>query len=93
MLPLSWGERDQFPASWFKPLKDGDTQLVLMDYYGTKELHHDDLNNLLDDYYDEHGWCLPHGIPTQKTVERLGLKREAKELKNDYYKPSGSCHI
>jgi aldehyde:ferredoxin oxidoreductase len=66
---------------------------VLRDYYGRKDLHLEDLDQLLNDYYDEHGWCLSHGIPTKNKVKELGLKNEVESLKNEFYKPSGSCHV
>lgn len=86
-------ERDEFPKSWFKPLKDGEDYLTLKDYYGNKELDLEDLNQLLDDYYDEHGWCSTHGIPTKNKVKELGLEKEAQTLKNEFCIPSGSCHV
>jgi aldehyde:ferredoxin oxidoreductase len=75
--------KDVFPASWFKPLKDGKKSLTLQDYYGKKNLELDDLNNLLNDYYDEHGWCLDNGIPTKKKILELGLEKEAAALRNE----------
>jgi aldehyde:ferredoxin oxidoreductase len=86
-------EKDVFPRNWFKPLKDGENNLVLQDYYGRKELGLEDVDQLLNDYYDEHGWCLPHGIPTENKVKELDLQTEAEGLKNDFYKPSGPCHV
>jgi aldehyde:ferredoxin oxidoreductase len=86
-------ERDVFPKSWFKPLKDGKNYLVLQDYYGRKELSLEALDPLLNDYYDEHGWCLPHGIPTESKVKELGLEREAQSLRNEFYEQLGSCHV
>ena len=86
-------DKDVFPKSWLKPLKDGEKSVVLQDYYGNRELSLEDLNQLLDDYYNEHGWCLSHGIPTKNKVEELGLDKEAAYLKNEFDMPSGSCHI
>lgn len=86
-------DKDVFPKSWFKPLKDGKNDLVLQDYYGRKELGLEDLDQLLSDYYDEHGWCLSHGIPKKNKVKELGLEKEVKGLQNEFYQPSGSCHV
>lgn len=86
-------EKDVFPRSWFKPLKDGKDRLVLKDYYGRKELGAEDLDQLLNDYYEEHGWCIPHGIPTKNKVKELQLENEAKDLKNESVTSSGSCHV
>lgn len=96
LLNISEGftrKKDVFPKSWFKPLKDGKNELVLQDYYGRKELRLEDVDQLLNDYYDEHGWCLSHGIPTESKVKELGLEREAQSLRNEFYEPSGLCHI
>jgi len=96
LLNISEGfvrEKDVFPKNWFKPLKDGENNLVLQDYYGRKELGLEDVDQLLSDYYDEHGWCLSHGIPTESKVKELGLEREARSLRNEFYEPSGLCHI
>ncbi len=86
-------EKDVLPKSWFKPLKDGKDDLVLQDYYGRKELRLEDLDQLLNDYYEEHGWCIPHGIPTENKVKELQLENEAKSLKVESLKRSGSCHV
>jgi aldehyde:ferredoxin oxidoreductase len=86
-------EKDVFPKNWFKPLKDGKKDLVLQDYYGRKELHLEDVDQLLNDYYDEHDWCLPHGIPTKNKVKELDLQNEAEGLKHEFYEPSGLCHV
>lgn len=96
LLNISEGfvrEKDVFPKNWFKPLKDGENNLVLLDYYGRKELSLEDVDQLLSDYYDEHGWCLSHGIPTESKVKELGLEREARSLRNEFYEPSGLCHV
>lgn len=86
-------EKDVFPESWMRPLKDGRDHLVLKDYYGRKELGSEDLYQLLNDYYEEHGWCIPHGIPTEKKVKELQLENEAKSLKMEFGKRSESCHV
>lgn len=86
-------EKDVFPKSWFRPLKDQGSNLVLQDYYGRKELTLEDLDQLLNDYYEEHGWCIPHGIPKENKVKELQLQNEAKSLKIESSKRSGSCHV
>jgi aldehyde:ferredoxin oxidoreductase len=35
----------------------------------------------LDDYYDERGWDIKTGIPTEETLLELGLEDVAKDLK------------
>jgi len=34
----------------------------------------EDLERLLDDYYDERGWDVEKGIPTRKKLVELGLE-------------------
>ncbi len=44
----------------------------LKDYYNTKRLTKDDIEKLLDDYYEERGWD-KNGVPTEKTLAGLQL--------------------
>ena len=37
-----------------------------MDYFNSRNLGKEDLNRLLDDYYDERGWDKQKGIPVSK---------------------------
>ncbi|KPV64035.1 MAG: Tungsten-containing aldehyde ferredoxin oxidoreductase [Candidatus Bathyarchaeota archaeon BA1] len=39
------------------------------------------LKVMLDEYYTLRGWDLETGIPKLETLEKLGLHREASELK------------
>jgi aldehyde:ferredoxin oxidoreductase len=86
-------EKDRAPRNWFKPLKDGTKELVLQDYYGKGPVGPDDLESLLDEYYDEHGWCLQHGVPMREKIAELGLRAEWEELKRQGAIPQGSCHL
>jgi aldehyde:ferredoxin oxidoreductase len=48
---------DRPPEIWFKPMKGADGQsLVLRDYFGKTELSRNDINQFVEDYYDERGW-------------------------------------
>jgi len=72
---------DVFPERWFEPLVTSDRgTMVLCDYFG-KPLTKQDCEKLLDDYYDERGWDIETGIPTEKTLRELGLEDVAKDLK------------
>lgn len=72
---------DVFPAQWFTPLETIDRgTLVLRDYFG-KALTKKDCEKLLDDYYDERGWDIEMGIPTQTTLTELGLEDVAQDIK------------
>ena len=44
----------------------------LEDYYNTRKLTRDDIEKMLDDYYEERGWD-NNGVPTRKTLAGLQL--------------------
>jgi aldehyde:ferredoxin oxidoreductase len=72
---------DVFCERWFEPLETPDRgTLVLCDYFGTP-LSKEDCEKLLDDYYEERGWDIQTGIPTEKTLTESGLQEVAKDLK------------
>jgi len=73
---------DQFPAKWFEPLKRVETgeEYVLKDYFGRKQYTREDSEQLLSDYYDEHGWDVKTGNPTKEKLLELGLDKAAAEL-------------
>lgn len=64
---------DTFPHAWLEPLKSEHGEILLKDYFGTKALTAEDLDIMLDDYYDERGWEVERGIPTKKKLKELGL--------------------
>ena len=39
-----------------------------------------ELDQMLDEYYDQRGWRLTDGLPTQRTMERVGLADVARDL-------------
>jgi aldehyde:ferredoxin oxidoreductase len=48
---------DRPPEIWFRPMTGVDGQpLRLRDYFGKKELDRQDVDRLVQDYYDERGW-------------------------------------
>jgi aldehyde:ferredoxin oxidoreductase len=61
---------DRFPDIFFKPL---DKELKLMDYYKSRELDREDIDKIFDEYYDERGWDLTSGIPSNEKLKELGL--------------------
>jgi len=72
---------DRLPPVWFQPLMDAQGQeLRIHDYYGTKELTPEDIEHLLDDYYDERAWIKETGIPSRKKLVELGLADIARDL-------------
>ena len=64
---------DEPPDIWFKPLKGVDREYHLKDYFGTTALNREDVDILLDDYYDERGWDKKTSLPTAEKLEELGL--------------------
>jgi aldehyde:ferredoxin oxidoreductase len=66
---------DKFPKNWFKPLKYGENNLELYDFYGNVQITPTIANQLLDDYYDERGWDKITGIPTKSKLQELGLMK------------------
>lgn len=73
---------DRFPDRWFEPLKrpDLDQELILKDYFDRKQVSREDVEQMLNDYYDEHGWDVETGIPTKEKLIELGLKDAAEEI-------------
>jgi len=73
---------DQLPERWIKePIKIGnEKEAPLMDYFKTKVITKEDVDKILDDYYDEHGWDIETGIPTKAKLVELGLEEAAADL-------------
>jgi aldehyde:ferredoxin oxidoreductase len=73
---------DRFPEKWFESLKrpDLDQELVLMDYFGKRRITKEDVECMLSDYYDEHGWDLEKGIPTKEKLIELGLEYTTSDI-------------
>ncbi len=65
---------DAFPEVWLKPLETPDGVQTLKDYYGKRDLTAEDLEQLLNDYYDERGWDVDKGVPTREKLADLGLE-------------------
>lgn len=65
---------DVIPERWFEPMKTAEGgESPLTDYYKTKILSKEELNGVLDDYYDERGWDIERGLPTKQKLAELGL--------------------
>jgi len=65
---------DRPPEVWLTPLKVDSQEFPLMDYYRTKILTREDLEGLLDDFYDERGWDKKTSAPTPEKLRELGLE-------------------
>ncbi|MFX1298715.1 MAG: aldehyde ferredoxin oxidoreductase C-terminal domain-containing protein, partial [Promethearchaeota archaeon] len=64
--------RDKISRVWLSPRETPDGPKKLMDYFQKHELTESDVEQLLDDYYEERGWN-KNGIPTIAKLEDLGL--------------------
>lgn len=71
--PKTTRQADFPPAVWFDPA-NADTEGPIAGKY----LEYDKYDNLLQHYYDQRGYD-NRGIPTRKTLESLGLAKEAIE--------------
>ena len=76
---LNWREGftrkdDAPPDKWFEPMKAAGGEFEMKDYFQTKTLTREDIERLLDDYYEERGWDQKTGCPTRATLEALGLQ-------------------
>jgi aldehyde:ferredoxin oxidoreductase len=67
---------DRPPEAWFTPLRIKGTQIEfpLMDYYKTTQLSKQDVEQLLDDYYNESGWDKKTTVPTPEKLKELDLE-------------------
>jgi aldehyde:ferredoxin oxidoreductase len=70
---------DRPPAKWFEPYKAETGELIPLvnATIGAAKpdvLTPDDLERLLDDYYDERGWDVKRGIPSKEKLQSLGLE-------------------
>ena len=65
--------QDRIPETWFQSLTFDGHEQAITDYYRTTELTRQDLDGLLDDYYDERGYDKATGLPTQEKLRELGL--------------------
>ncbi len=69
-----FSRRDDLPPDqWFQPLLTEGRSLRIMDYFRTQMLTREDLNEILEDYYDERGWDRATGYPTHEKLRTLGL--------------------
>jgi aldehyde:ferredoxin oxidoreductase len=66
-------EDDYLPERWLsEPFLVAGKEVWLHDYYNTKRLTKEDIEILLDDYYEERGWD-NDGVPMKKTLAELEL--------------------
>ena len=66
---------DEPPGVWFQPMVTHEgKELYMMDYYKTRRLTREDVEQWLRDYYNERGWNIETGIPTKEKLVELGLE-------------------
>ena len=58
---------------WLSPRETPDGIKPIMDYYRKNVISKDDIDKLLKDYYNERGWDVELGIPTEEKLEELGI--------------------
>jgi aldehyde:ferredoxin oxidoreductase len=63
---------DNLPSRLGEPLQEG--------AYKGEAISKEDLDKMLDYYYEERGWEVATGIPTRKKLEELGIGYVAEEL-------------
>jgi aldehyde:ferredoxin oxidoreductase len=73
--------RDDWIDAWMTPRLTPEGIVPLMDYWRTRIVSSDDLNHLLDDYYEKRGWNIERGIPTIEKLQSLGLEKSARDFK------------
>jgi aldehyde:ferredoxin oxidoreductase len=57
---------DVLPEKWFQ-------DPAFREYLTGRTLTPDDVERMMDDYYDEQGWDIKTGIPTSERLKELGL--------------------
>ena len=80
---------DKFPPKWLEPLKRGNEVVPMKDFLGIKVLTPDDLEKMLDDYYDERDWDIETGIPAREKLMEIGLEDIANDLAKKGLLPTG----
>ncbi len=68
-----YNTRDPLPDQWF-------TEPRFMEYTGKGELTKENIEEMLDEYYDERGWDKNTSIPNKQKLIELDLKVELKDL-------------
>jgi len=75
-------EDDNIPEAWYEPVMTPDGPAYMMDQFKTRIIARRDVQKAMDDYYEEQGWDLQTGIPTQEKLTELGLEDLVKDLPN-----------
>ena len=74
-------EQDTYPRKWVEPLeKPNGEKIYLRNKYDNRILRAEDLEQMMDDYYEERGWDKKYGIPTPAKLADLGLGYAIQDL-------------
>lgn len=73
-------EHDKCPELWFRTMESPEGDIEMMDYYETKVLTEEDIEKIQDDYYEERGWDVGEGLPTEEKLSDVGLEEYASFL-------------
>jgi len=74
-------EQDTYPKQWVQPLeKPNGEKIHLRNTFDNRILTAADLDQMIEDYYDERGWEVKRGIPTREKLISLGLENAAEDL-------------
>lgn len=74
-------EQDTYPMKWLQPLeKPNGEKIYLRNKNDDRVLTAEDLEHMIDDYYEERGWNKKYGIPTPAKLLELGLENVIKDL-------------
>ena len=73
-------EDDRIPPVYLQnietPLPAREGERYLTDWFG-RRLTREDLEGMLDNYYEERGWDIQRGMPTKSKLTELGLEQFA----------------
>lgn len=78
---------DRFPEKWLEPLALGDGRRLPLTDVGGETITAGSLKKMLNDYYDERGWDINSGVPSESKLMELGLGwvlTGISKLMNDY---------
>lgn len=68
---------DVLPGLWARAIDEQEStntpEIRLKDYFGVP-ITRDSFEKMLDDYYEEHGWDVSSGLPTEEKLAKLGLE-------------------
>ncbi len=77
-------KEDKVPEVWFRPMRSPEGTIEMQDYYKTKTLTKEDVEKLLDDYYEERGWDIGNGVPTLRKLRELGLESYSEDIQHTW---------